>query len=170
MSDLQKLLALLVLKSAPQDLSYSGSLALQLSVAYVLSGVVVLQTTVSPDGMFAGMMLGLVVQCLFTYAVLAALAKSARFIQTFCALIGVAALFNLLSWPLLSTLSDDMAQESLKSIMSMVFLLLMSWEVLVKAHIFKHALEMKMFGALTLSFALFFISITLSQLLLPAGS
>lgn len=170
MSDLQKLLALLVLKSAPQDLSYSRSLTLQLSVAYVFSGIIVLQTTVSPDYIFAGMMLGLAIQYLFTYAVLAALAKSARFMQTFCALIGVATLFNLLSWPVLSALADEAALDSLKSIMSMLFLLLMSWEVLVKAHIFKHALEMKMFAALALSFSLFFISITLSQLLLPAGS
>jgi hypothetical protein len=46
--------------------------------------------------------------------------------------------------------------------------LLISWEVLVKAHIFKHALEMRMFSALALSFSLFFISIALSQLLFPA--
>jgi hypothetical protein len=51
--------------------------------------------------------------------------------------------------------------------MSLVFLLVISWEVLVKAHIFKHALDMKMFGALALSFSLFFISVALSQLLFP---
>ena len=163
-------MAMLVLKSAPQDLPFSRRLMLQLTVAYIFSGIIVLQTTVSPDYLFAGMVLGFVVQYLFAYTVLAALAKSARFLQTFCALIGIGVLFNFLSWPVLSVLSDGAAQESSKSLMSLMFLLLISWEVLVKAHIFKHALEMKMFGALALSFSLFFISITLSQLLLPTSS
>jgi hypothetical protein len=73
-----------------------------------------------------------------------------------------------LSWPVFLVIADETATESLKSSMSLMFLLIISWEVLVKAHIFKHALEMKMFSALALSFSLFFISVTLSQLLFPA--
>ena len=168
MSVFQKLLALLFLKSAPQDLPYSMALTVQLSFFYVLSGIVVLQTTLAPDDMFAGIVLGLLVQYIFVYAVLAALNKSARFMQTFCAVIGASLIFNLLSWPVFTVLSDETSQEAIKSSMSLLFLLLISWEVLVKAHIFKNALEMKMFGALALSFSLFFISVTLSQLLFPA--
>ena len=168
MSVFQKLLALLFLKSTPQDLPYSMALTVQLSFFYVLSGVVVLQTTLAPDDIFAGIVLGLLVQYIFVYAVLAALNKSARFMQTFCAVIGASLIFNLLSWPVFTVLSDETSQEAIKSSMSLLFLLLISWEVLVKAHIFKNALEMKMFGALALSFSLFFISVTLSQLLFPA--
>ena len=168
MSVFQKLLALLFLKSTPQDLPYSMSLTVQLSFFYVLSGVVVLQTTLAPDDMFAGIVLGLLVQYVFVYAVLAALNKSARFMQTFCAVIGASLIFNLLSWPVFTVLADETSQDAMKSSMSLLFLLLISWEVLVKAHIFKNALEMKMFGALALSFSLFFISVTLSQLLFPA--
>ena len=164
----QKLLALLFLKSSPQDLPYSMALSVRLSFFYVLSGIVVLQTTLAPDDMFAGIVLGLLVQYVFVYAVLAALNKSARFMQTFCAVIGVSLIFNLLSWPVFTVLSDETSQDTIKSSMSLLFLLLISWEVLVKAHIFKNALEMKMFGALALSFSLFFISVTLSQLLFPA--
>ncbi len=141
---------------------------MQLSFFYVLSGVVVLQTTLAPDDMFAGIVLGLLVQYVFVYAVLAALNKSARFMQTFCAVIGASLIFNLLSWPVFTVLADETSQDAMKSSMSLLFLLLISWEVLVKAHIFKNALEMKMFGALALSFSLFFISVTLSQLLFPA--
>jgi len=167
MSDLQKLLSLLFLKSAPQDLSYSPRLLLQLAVAYVFSGIVVLQTTLNPEDMFAGILLGFFVQYVFTYLVLQALGRSSRFLQTFCAILGVGILFNLLSWPVFSVLSDASLSETLKTSMSLVFLMLISWEVLVKAHIFRHALEMKMFSALALSFSLFFISIALSQLLFP---
>ena len=168
MSDLQKLLALLILKTAPQDLSYSLQFTAQLVLVYFFSGLVVLQTTLNPDDIYAGLLLGLFIQYAFTYLVLRALDKSARFIQTFCAIIGAGALFNLIAWPVFMVLSDESTQESMKSMMSLIFLLIISWEVMVKAHIFKHALEMKFFSALALSFSLFFISVALSQLLLPA--
>ncbi len=170
MSVFQKLLALLILKSTPQDLPYSPRLMMQLVVFYVLSGIVVLQTTLGPDEMIAGILLGLLVQYVFTYTVLAALNKNARFMQTFCALIGASLIFNIISWPVFSVLSDEAALDALKSSMSLIFLLLISWEVLIKAHIFKHALEIKMFSALALSFSLFFISVTMSQLLFPAAA
>jgi len=169
MSVLQKLLSLLVLKSAPQDLPYSPRLLVQLVLAYILSGIVVLQTTLNPDDIFSGLLLGLLIQYVFTYAVLRALDKRARFVQTFCAILGIGVLFNLLSWPVFSMLSDETAQEAVRSSMSLMFLLIISWEVLVKAHIFRHALEMRMFSALALSFSLFFISVALSQLLFPGN-
>ena len=169
MSVLQKLLSLLVLKSAPQDLPYSLQLMLQLVLAYILSGIAVLQTTLKPDDLFSGLFLGLIIQYVFTYAVLKALDKSARFVQTFCAILGIGVLFNLLSWPVFSVLSDETTQDVMKSSMSLLFLLIISWEVLVKAHIFRHALEMRMVSALAISFSLFFISIALSQLLFPGN-
>ena len=168
MSDLQKLLALLILKSAPQELPYSQRVTVQFALAYILSGVVVLQSTLNSEDMLAGLFLGLAIQYVFTYSVLRALNHSARFLQTFCAILGVGILFNLISWPVFLVLTDNATDESLKSLMSLFFLLLISWEVLVKAHIFRHALEMKMFSALALSFSLFFISVALSQLFFPA--
>ena len=168
MSDLQKLLALLILKATPQDLPYSLQNTMRFAVMYVVSGIVVLQTTLDSEGMLAGLFLGLTIQYVFTYTVLRALNQSARFIQTFSAILGVGILFNLISWPVFYVLAGDVANESIRSLLSLMFLLIISWEVLVKAYIFKHALEMKMFGALALSFSLFFISVALSQLLFPA--
>ena len=167
MSDLQKILSLLTLKSMPQDLPYSPQLMMRLLLAYILSGIVVLQTTLNPDDLYGGLLLGLLVQYVFIYLVLKALDKSARFVQTFCAILGISVLFNLLSWPVFFVLSDEATLETTKSLVSLVFLLMISWEVLVKAHIFKHALEMRMFSAVALSFSLFFISIALSQLFFP---
>lgn len=170
MTDLQKLLSLLILKTAPQDLSYSLHYTVRLAVVYIFSGLIVLQTTLAPDDILAGMMLGLAIQYMFTYSVLRGLNRSARMMQTFSAILGVGILFNLMSWPIFAVLSDEMATETMKSSMSLLFLLLISWEVLVKAHIFKHALEMKMFSALALSLSLFFISVALSQLMFPGNS
>lgn len=167
MSVLQKLLALMILKSAPQDLPYSPQFAVQMAIVYIFSGLVVLQSTLSPDDMLGGLLLGLFVQLVFTYLVLRALNRSARFVQTISAMLVVSILFNLLSWPVFIVVADATATEGLKATMSLMFLLIISWEVLVKAHIYRHALEMKMLSALALSFSLFFISVTLSQLLFP---
>jgi hypothetical protein len=157
----------MILKSAPQDLPYSPQFAVQMALVYFFTGLVVLQSTLSPDDMLGGLLLGLFVHVVFTYLVLRALNRSARFVQTISAMLVVSILFNLLSWPVFIVVADATATEGLKATMSLMFLLIISWEVLVKAHIFRHALEMKMLSALALSFSLFFISVTLSQLLFP---
>lgn len=168
MSVLQNLIALLILKATPQDFPYSTQLTLKLVAAYVISGIVVLQTTLNPDGLIQELLLGLLIQLVFTYAILRALNYGARFVQTLCAILGVSVLFNLVSWPIMAMLSDAAASDTMKSSLSLLFLMIMSWEVLVKAHIYKNALEIKMFSALALSFSLFFISIALLQLFFPA--
>ena len=167
MSDLQKLLLMLFLKAAPQDLSYSVQKTTQMAIAYLFSGVIVLQATVKPDNILAVIMLGFFVQYGFIYIVLKALNRMPRLMQTLFAVFGMSLIFNLLSWPVFSVMADELSSEELKASVSVMFLMLISWEVLVKAHIFKHALEMKMFSAMALSFSLFFISIALSQLLVP---
>jgi len=167
MSDLQKLLLMLFLKAPPQDLSYSVQKTVQMAIAYLISGIIVLQTTLNPENILAGLLLGFFVQYGFVYIVLKALDRKARFIQSFFAILGVGMIFNLISWPIFSIMADELSNDDLKSSMSLLFLMLISWEVLVKAHIFRHALDMKMFSAMALSFSLFFISVALSQLLVP---
>ncbi|PCI09147.1 MAG: hypothetical protein COB77_00710 [Gammaproteobacteria bacterium] len=168
MSDLQKLLSLLFLKSAPQDLTCSSQRTVQMAIVYFFSGYIVLQTTLRPDDMFMGLILGFFVQFAFVYIVLQAMGLQPRFLQTFLAILGVGVLFNLISWPIFSIMSDELNDNTVKSSMPLIFLMIISWEVLVKAYIFKHALEMKMLSALALSFSLFFISVALSQLLFSA--
>jgi len=167
MSDLQKLLLMLFLKTAPQDMPYSVQKTTQIAIAYLFSGIIVLQTTLDPEHIFAGLLLGFFIQFGFVLIVLKALNRQSRFIQTFYALLGIGLLFNIFSWPVFSVLANETSNDELKSSMSAIFLMLISWEVLVKAHVFRHALEMKMFSALVLSFSLLFISVALSQLLIP---
>jgi len=169
MSDPKKIMAMLFLKAAPQDLSFKPSLAVRLAFFYWFSGVLVLSSTLQPSDVMASMLLSLVILGGFVFGVLRVFNRQARFIQTFSAVVGVSILFNFLSWPILMILSGDdgSADETMVPALSFIFLMMISWEVLVKAHIFKHALEIAMVNALLLSFALFFISMTLSQLLFP---
>ena len=161
---------MLLLKSAPQDIPYSPQMPVQMAIIYLFTGAVVLQTTLNPDDLLGGLLLSLGIQFLFTYVILGALDKSARFVQTMSAILAVSIMFNLISWPVFIIIIDSTVSETLKSTMSLLFLFIMSWEVLVKAHIFRHALEMKMFSALALSFSLLFISVALSQMIFPGES
>lgn len=172
MSDPKKLIAMLFLKAAPQDLSFKPALAVRLAFGYWFSGVLVLTTTLQPSDVLASMLLSLVVVAVFVSGILRVFNQQTRFIQTFSAVAGVGILFNLLSWPILMILAGDdgQADDTLVPALSFVFLMMISWEVLVKAHIFKNALEIAMVNALLLSFALFFIAMTLSQLLFPGDA
>ncbi len=167
MSDLQKLLLMLFLKAVPQDMPYSVQKTAQMVMAYLFSGMVVLQTTLNPENILVGLLLGFFVQYGFVYIVLKALDRKPRFMQSFYAILGVSVIFNIMAWPIFSIMADELSNDDLKSSVSLLFLMLISWEVLVKAHIFKHALDMKMLGAMALSFSLFFLSVSLSQLLIP---
>ena len=168
MPDLQKLIALLFLKAAPQNLSFSKELAIGLSFFYWFIGLLVLSTTLRPGQEEQSMVLSLAVLVGFVYIMLRAFNLEARFVQTVSAMAGVSVLFNLASWPLLYVVSSSVDGDSSQAIVSLFFLMLISWEILVKAHIFKHALELSMFKAMILSFSLFFITMTLSQLLFPS--
>lgn len=167
MSVLQLLIAMLFLKSVPQDMPFDKPLAIKIAFGYWISGVMVLSSTLDPSALMESMTLSLVIVTVFVYVVLRVLNLQARFIQTFSAVTGVGLLFNLASWPMLAVVGDDSQSASMMTMMSFVFLMLISWEVLVKAHIFKHALETGMLNALLLSFAMFFIAMTLTQLLFP---
>ncbi len=170
MSDLPKLIAMLFLKAAPQDLRYRQALAVRLGFVYWITGILVLSTTLRPADLLESMLLSLLVLLLFVFFILRVFGLQGRFVQTFSAVTGVGALFNLLSWPLLMVLSGDTAEEPALPALSFMFLMLVSWEILVKAHIFKNALEISMINAMLLSFALFFIAMTLSQLIFPGES
>ncbi|HHO59648.1 MAG TPA: hypothetical protein ENJ64_05350 [Thiotrichales bacterium] len=165
MSVLQKLLSMLFLRAAPQDLPYDKSLMVRLTFLYWFSGVLVLSATLQPDDVLQSMLLSVVVLLVFVYGILRVFNRQARFVQTFSAVAGVSLLFNLASWPMLAVVAGASEGDPLLTTMSFVFLMLISWEVLVKAYIFRHAIDISMLNAMLLSFALFFIAMTLSQLL-----
>lgn len=158
---------MLLLKAAPEDLPYSLGLMNRIIFLYLLSGLLVQSGLVEPTLSIGRMVLNIAITMFFTYVVLASLELKARFVQTLSALVGVGIVFNLLAWPLLLQLAADDPAKPVAGISSFLILLLMSWELLVTAHIYKHALNAKMGHAIILSLGLFFISITLAQMIFP---
>lgn len=167
MSVAQKIIIMLLLKSAPQDLPCSARLMVRVIFLYLISGIVIVGGAVEFSQVIGRMLLNVGIILSFSYVLLSALKLTARFIQTITALIGTGIVFNLLSWPVLNISGMEQASGLSLQIFSLVVLMLISWEILVIAHIYRHALNTKMTQAVLLSMALFFVSLTLSQLVFP---
>ncbi|MCW8831083.1 MAG: hypothetical protein OQK32_06120 [Gammaproteobacteria bacterium] len=167
MSVAQKIIIMLLLKTAPQDLPYSTGLMARVIFLYLLSGIVVVGGSVDPSLALGHMLLNTGIVLFFSYVVLSSLSLNARFVQTVTALIGTSIVFNLLAWPVLGYKEIEDASKFAQQLFALAVLVLTSWEILVMAHIFRNALDTKMTQAVVLSMALFFVSLTLSQLVFP---
>ena len=161
---------MLLLKTAPQDLPYSPKLMARVIFLYLVSGIVIVGGITEPSLAVGHILLNIGIILFFTYVLLSSLNLKARFVQTVTALIGTGIVFNLLSWPVLGYGDLEQAPRAVMQIISFVVLMLISWEVLVTAHIFRHALNTKMTQAVLLSMSLFFVSLALSQLVFPESS
>ena len=167
---IEKIIKMLFLKAAPQDLPYSYSLLLRLLIYYLVIGMIVVNGLIEPALALGRLMLNVGITLFFVYVLLSSFNLSARFVQTASAMIGVGIVFNLLIWPILLYGAPEPPESSIAQLVSMLILMLVSWEVLVGAHILRNAMETRMTQAVLLSMALFIMTLTLSQLVFPESS
>ena len=155
----------MVLKSKPQDIEYNPVRLAVVVLLYLVSGVVILSKTIQIDIAVYNMILDLVVLTSFSAGCLALLQLKARSVQTLTALIGTGVVFHGLAWPVIEQLSMSDIPDSDKSTLSLIFLMLLSWQILVNAHIYRNALSVDMTKAVVLSIAYWLMSMTLSQIM-----
>ncbi len=166
---LLRILAILLLKAGPQQLPYSLSLLATLTLLYLASGVLVLATSMSAGQAAANMVLDSAVLFAFSYFCLTLLKYKARFVQMVSALAGIGIVYHLLAWPLFVQIHNLQPQEQGAKIAALLMLLLVSWQVLVFAHVFRHAMQMSMMRALALSFGYLFLSMAAAEVILPGS-
>jgi len=164
-----RLLAIMLLKAGPQHLPYSLSLLAFLTMLYLLSGVLVLSASMSIGQAMANLTLDVVVLFAFSYFCLSLLQHKARFVQTVAALAGIGTVYHLLAWPLFIQLNSMHAEQQDTTIIGWLMLLLISWQVLVFAHVFRHAMQMSMLRALILSFGYLFLAIAAAEIVFPGS-
>jgi hypothetical protein len=155
----------MLLKLGPEDVPYSPRLLRQVIMLNAISGIMVLISRVEVNFAVMNMALDLALLLGFTYVLLRALNKLPRFVQTLTALCGVGIIYHLLTWPLLVQMGVEDSSDIVRAMASLLMLFLISWQVLVIAHIFRRAIDSGMTSAIALSFALFLISVTASQIL-----
>ena len=140
-------------------------LLITLAVLYLLISQVVYNDVPGQDMIMMGVVIDLVILLVYTWLVLSMLKQQARYIQTVIALVGVAVLFQVFSSPVIMQQTITEEGIELTAAATLYMLALLSWNLLVVAHIYKCALESSMANAILLSFALLFLSLSVSGLL-----
>jgi len=153
------------LMAAPQDLPYAKPLLMRVIILYVVSGMLVLLP--GSTDLFTSIvliLLDLLLLFAFIQFCLYTRNNSARFLQTFLACLGVGILFQLLALPLVLILNAGTeASQANNAVSGLFYLLLVSWQVTVMAHILRHAMNMAMLLSLLLSFSYLMAVIFLSN-------
>ena len=166
---LTRILEIMLLRAGPQHVPYSVSLMVSLILLYVASGVAVLDSSMDTNYALGNMLLDVAVLFAFTWFCLSLLHFRQRFVQTVIALAGIGVVYHLLAWPLLLDLQDMQAEAQGVKLSAVLMLLLLSWQVLVYGHVFRHAMEMSMGRALALSFGYLFLSIAVADIVFPGA-
>jgi hypothetical protein len=160
---LSTVIAVMLLKAGPQHLPASRQLLAAVIVLYTVTGLLIQLPELDVAPALGNMLLDIVVLTAFCYFVLSLLGFGRRVAQTVTAMAATGCGFHLLAWPILAHINSIQAQQPVAVIDSLLMLSLLAWQVLVNAHIFRYAAEMKMGRAVALSFAYLFLSIALSQ-------
>jgi hypothetical protein len=159
----------MLLRAGPQDVPYSSALLAVVTLLYLAGGVLVLKTAMAISQAVANMVLDLAVLFAFSYFCLSLLGFRARFVQTATALAGVGTVYHLLAWPLFIQIHGMQPEQQGVKITALLMLLLISWQVLVFAHVFRHAMQLSMVRALALSFGYLFLSMAAAEIIFPGS-
>ena len=168
---IQTLLRIMMLSAGPQDLPYSPAVLLMTLVAYVITGLVILAP--GTDGFSTTLLLmamDVIVLTGFCYFLLYTRSRLPRLLQTITAMAGVGVLFQLLAYPLILMLDNNAASQQGSAVGSLLYFVLISWQLAAVAHIFKQALDMAIGLTLMLSVAYLLLVIFLSDQILTMAA
>lgn len=155
---LQRILDMMRLRSGPQDLPASRGLMLLLAFAYVSQGFIAGAVLDEPDAA-PRTLLAIAVQFGAISALLNFKNLPYRINQTLSALAGTGFLFGMASIVILSQLQPGQARADV----AIVYLALFIWSLLVDAHIYRHAMSVKMSMGVLVSVSIFAANLVLLQ-------
>ena len=150
------LLDMLRLRSGPQNMPEGWLLAIALSLAYIVLGFVADQILGEADGVPRSL-LAIGVQFSLIAFIVNLRNFQARLPQTLTALAGTGFIFGLLSLLILIRIDPDKSQPDL----AFLYLGLFGWSLAVDAHIYRHALSIKMSIGVLLAVLIFAVNFML---------
>lgn len=157
---LQRVLDMMRLRSGPQDLPASRGLTIILAGAYISQGFIAGGVLGEPDAA-PRTILAIVVQFGVISALLNFKNLPYRIHQTISALAATGFLFGMASIAILSQLQPGEPRPDV----AMVYLVLFIWSLLVDAHIYRHALSVKMSMGVLISVSIFAANLVLLQVI-----
>ncbi|MDH5472459.1 MAG: hypothetical protein OEY61_06335 [Gammaproteobacteria bacterium] len=164
---LKTYLNLCLLSDGPQDLPYSVFLFRILLGLYFISGVLsILPSSTFTESVMV-MCVDIFVLLVFCWFCLRGFNKSSRYNQMMSAILGTGSLFQILAWPLMFYFEMAEAKNTVIPELGFLLLILISWNLAVYAHIFRHALSIRLSVAFLITLAFAILSIASRQLLFP---
>ncbi len=128
-------------RAAPQDLPASGPLLALSLVCYALVSMLVSLGSYGPGGAAQLALLDLGLLTVFVLSLLYLQNRTARINQTLSALAGTGSLLGLFALPLVWWVQPDQSPEQVPVLLTLFWLGLLVWNLLVMAHIMRHALS-----------------------------
>jgi hypothetical protein len=156
------------LHAAPQDLPYSRLLLGVTVLLYALMGFAVSSLEQTSGHALVATLIDVALFAALAFVSLWIIGHTERFIQTFTALTGTGALFNLLGLPIIALLQQ--VPEGEPSNLSLLLLGLIIWNIVVIGHILRHALNMAMWLASGIALLYVYTSIRVMSALYVAGT
>jgi len=153
---LQFYVQLCFLKAAPQDAPYSKALFYFGLMSYYLVGVIItsLSQTIVVAVIMSAIQVGLLV--FLTNLLLWIRKTPERYEQTMSGLTLTGAIIGLAALPVMALLTGVGVDD--QSIASFLWVMLVAWETIVIAHIFRHSLEISFLGGLGISLIYMYLS------------
>jgi len=162
-----------LLRRGPQDVPASVSLLWLCVLTYLASGYAALLAGVGAAYPLHALVLALTDLALLagmSYAVLHALGHRARLTQTLTALTGCGTLLQLIALPLGIWFDRANAARSGAELPFILWLALLTWSIVVSAHILRHAFAVNFGIGLLYAFAYLFLSWSIADWLLPLAA
>lgn len=154
-----------LLRKGPQTLPASRELLWLLLAAHWLIGVILVIDTLSLErALLSGLVTTLIMVAL-VHALLILHRHHNRVTQTLSALAGCEVLLGLFMLPLLVMLHIG---GGMVALVAMFWLLLIGWNIAIAAHIFRHALGVRLAVGVLFAIGYILVSISLSSFLIPA--
>jgi hypothetical protein len=156
-----------LLRKGPQTLPASRELLWLLLAAHWLIGVILVIDTLSLGRALLSGLLGTLIMVALVHGLLITHRHHNRVTQTLSALAGCEVLLGLFMLLLLVMLHMGSGMQDLVSIL---WLLLLGWNIAIAAHIFRNALEVTLGMGILFAMGYIIISISLSSFLIPADA
>jgi len=157
-----------LIRDGPQCLPTSRLLLTVAYLGYAVVAVVVFGMRYSASTVIAAVVLDLVLVTAFFALVLDFKGQRARIVQSLTAIVGTSALLGFCLLPVQVWLLQADHGEAIHQGHALVWLLLVAWDMLIRANVLRNALELRWGMALAYSFAYFWVSLRMMQGLLGA--
>jgi len=157
-----------LLRAAPQDLPASRVLPVLALACYVLISFLVSLSFYTKVAAFQVAVTDLVLLLALVPGLLYLQGKTARINQTLSALAGCGCLLGLVALPLVQSLGPDVPVAEVPLLVSVFWLCLFVWNLLVVAHIMRHALSSSLAVGIGVAVMYALINIQIIGALFPA--